>query len=150
VGDANEWAWRDFRVTFAGNVVNQPIDPCEFTLESLGVKLGDRVSDTTLKLSYLYKGEAPEKSNIPADIPFTDTKAVEPSRDHNVPGPPPGLAPGASRDSRVKPGTLALGGTDQATPTRRRTLGTVLVSVVLLALATAGILFIRRGAGREK
>jgi hypothetical protein len=42
-------------VTFTENTANVPIDPCEFTLESLGLKPGERISDTTKGILYRYE-----------------------------------------------------------------------------------------------
>jgi hypothetical protein len=150
VADASEWAWRDFRVTFAGNVVNQPIDPCEFTLESLGVKLGDRVSDTTLKLSYSYEGEEANKSSIPPDVTFTDAKSVKPSLNDKAPGPHPGSAPGTSPGSRLDSRAVAEESADPGTPASRGVPKMILVSALLLVLAIGGILAARRYAGSKR
>ena len=44
------------KVTFVENTLNRPIPPSEFSLEKLGVKVGDRVTDRIRGLSYIYDG----------------------------------------------------------------------------------------------
>lgn len=46
------------KVTFVDNTLNRPIPPSEFSLEKLGVKVGDPVTDRIRGLSYLYRGTA--------------------------------------------------------------------------------------------
>ncbi len=44
------------KVTFVENTLNHPVDPSEFSLEKLGVRVGMRVSDQKMGLFYLYGG----------------------------------------------------------------------------------------------
>lgn len=42
------------KVTFADNTVNRPMPASEFSLEALGVKVGDRVTDQVKGIAYVY------------------------------------------------------------------------------------------------
>jgi hypothetical protein len=53
-------------ITLTASVVNKPIPASEFTLESLGVRPGTRVSDTMLHTTYRYEGP-PGQSAAPSD-----------------------------------------------------------------------------------
>ena len=53
--DSYGFGERWHKVIFIKNVVNVPIDPSEFTLESLGLKPGERISDTIQATRYYYK-----------------------------------------------------------------------------------------------
>jgi hypothetical protein len=53
---------RRHKVTFTKNIVNVPIDPSEFTLESLGLKPGERISDTIQGTGYSYEKSGSDQS----------------------------------------------------------------------------------------
>jgi hypothetical protein len=54
--DSRDITSRIRKVTFVENTLNRPIPASEFSLEKLGVKVGDRVTDRIMGLSYVYGG----------------------------------------------------------------------------------------------
>jgi hypothetical protein len=59
------------KVTFTENILNQPVDASEFTMERLGVQVGDPVSDHRLGLLYNYGGveDLPFDSGLRKETP---------------------------------------------------------------------------------
>jgi len=64
------------KVTFVEHTLNRPIPASEFSLEKLGVKVGDRVTDRIMGLSYVYGGS--EKFPLEdEDLFLKETKAIQ-------------------------------------------------------------------------
>jgi hypothetical protein len=90
------------KVTFTENILNRPVAATEFSLDKLGLKVGDLVSDHKLGMRYQYGGPSDEAAlqagNLPEDEPAAGIQsdaqddALMPDR-----SPPEGAS---SRDAR--------------------------------------------------
>jgi len=68
------------RVEWIDNIVNESLDPDEFTFDKLGVKPGDLVHDTLSGVVFRYKEES---SSVPREV-NTDSSAGGPARRQNT------------------------------------------------------------------
>ena len=133
----------DGTVTFTESRVNEPIAPSEFTLEGLGVRNGDPVSDTVARLAYRYGAT----NDLLPDDPFRDT-IPGPARDPNL----------LSLDDRSKKPTAGDGtgssvlpvavGAEAGGTNRVRLWGTISAAIAASLLAIVAILrMMRRNRG---
>jgi hypothetical protein len=64
------------RVQFTENIVNQPLDAAEFSVEKLGVKMGTRVTDRIAGVAYKYglTPPMPDKGEAGPDLDLEEVK----------------------------------------------------------------------------
>lgn len=133
-------------MVFTRNSVNEPIPESEFSLESLGVRPGDHISDRFIGVAYAYKAMPPlpklgDNAGEP-DLAFV-LPAAEKGRDFNQ------VTPAAAADVNQKDPASRAPAADpagSAADTRRRTATSVILFAACMGvIAVCGVTaFVRR------
>lgn len=132
-------------VTFVESVLNRPVPASEFSLDKLGLKVGDLVSDHKLGLRYQYggvlEGAAPQGGDLPDDEASAEFRADVPNvalvKDD---APSPGHFPADGASSRDRSSEQ-----EEAQPVATNAArGLVLWLVVPLVVGGAAFVLLRR------